>query len=222
MGLDFPPVQTGPGAHPASCTMGTGSFPGVKYGRCVLLTTHPLLVPRSWKSRAISLTILWATTGPVTGKFYLYMQYTALLITASIPLFLPADTRHASWHKGQTLSRRLDDKLVCRAGIFCAENKRSIDDDSALPRSLTSLLVTTAADLICPVFERSQYSHTHLLCYSGVQHDESQPPRLWLSLRYSFVQTSAYMRWPATRRCPPTQHLSVSSLFRSQAAIFKC
>jgi hypothetical protein len=27
----FPaPVQTGPGAHPASCTMGTGSFPGVE------------------------------------------------------------------------------------------------------------------------------------------------------------------------------------------------
>jgi len=23
-------VQTGPGVHPASCTMGTGSFPGVK------------------------------------------------------------------------------------------------------------------------------------------------------------------------------------------------
>jgi len=34
--------------------MGTGSFPGVKCGRGVLLTTHPLLVPRSWKSRAIS------------------------------------------------------------------------------------------------------------------------------------------------------------------------
>jgi hypothetical protein len=27
------PVQTGPGAQPASCTMGTGSFPGVKKGR---------------------------------------------------------------------------------------------------------------------------------------------------------------------------------------------
>ena len=24
------PVETGPGAHPASCTMGTGSFPRVK------------------------------------------------------------------------------------------------------------------------------------------------------------------------------------------------
>jgi len=26
----FAPVQTDPGAHPASYTMGTGSFPGVK------------------------------------------------------------------------------------------------------------------------------------------------------------------------------------------------
>ena len=37
-GGDFLSVQTGPGAHPASCTMGTGSFPGVKCGRGVGLT----------------------------------------------------------------------------------------------------------------------------------------------------------------------------------------
>ena len=39
-GRDFPaPVQTGPGAYPASYTMGTGSFPGVKRpGRGVV---HP-------------------------------------------------------------------------------------------------------------------------------------------------------------------------------------
>jgi len=49
-GRDFPPVQTGPGAHPTSCSMGTGSFPGVKCGWGVLLTTHTLLVPRSWKT----------------------------------------------------------------------------------------------------------------------------------------------------------------------------
>jgi hypothetical protein len=41
------PVQTGPGAHPASCTMGTGSFPGVESGRGVTLTPHPIIVPRS-------------------------------------------------------------------------------------------------------------------------------------------------------------------------------
>jgi hypothetical protein len=29
----FAHVQTGPGSHPASCTMGTGSFPGVKRPR---------------------------------------------------------------------------------------------------------------------------------------------------------------------------------------------
>ena len=39
------PVQTGPGAHPASCKMGTASFPGVKSGQGVTLTPHPLLVP---------------------------------------------------------------------------------------------------------------------------------------------------------------------------------
>jgi len=70
VGRDFQPVQTGPGAHPASCTMGTGSFPGVKCGRGVTLTPHPLLVLRSWKSRAISLPTLWATTGPVKGTLF--------------------------------------------------------------------------------------------------------------------------------------------------------
>ena len=49
------PVQTGPGAHPASCTMGTASFLGVKSGRGVNLTPHPLLEPWSRKGRAIHL-----------------------------------------------------------------------------------------------------------------------------------------------------------------------
>jgi len=41
------PVQTSPEAHPASCTMGTGSSPGVIYGRVVTLTPHRLLMQRS-------------------------------------------------------------------------------------------------------------------------------------------------------------------------------
>jgi hypothetical protein len=40
--------------------MGTGPFPGVKSGRGVTLTPHPLLVPWSWKIRAIRLLPLWA------------------------------------------------------------------------------------------------------------------------------------------------------------------
>jgi hypothetical protein len=45
-------VQTESGAHPASCTMGTGGpFPGVKRGRGVTLTIQPHLVPRLRMSR---------------------------------------------------------------------------------------------------------------------------------------------------------------------------
>ena len=40
-----------------------GYFLGVKCGRGVLLTTHTLLVQRSWKSRAIPIPTLWATPG---------------------------------------------------------------------------------------------------------------------------------------------------------------
>jgi hypothetical protein len=56
----YAPVQTGPGDHPASCTMGTGSFPGVKSSRGVTLTPHPLLVQWSRKGGAITLLPLWA------------------------------------------------------------------------------------------------------------------------------------------------------------------
>ena len=62
-GRDFPPVHTDPGAHSASCKMGNSSFPEVKCGLGVLLTTHLLLVQRSWKNIAVPLLTLWATPG---------------------------------------------------------------------------------------------------------------------------------------------------------------
>ena len=40
------PVQTGPGAHPAFCTMGTGSLSRGQSGRGVALTNHPHLALR--------------------------------------------------------------------------------------------------------------------------------------------------------------------------------
>ena len=85
-GRDFPPVQTGPGAHPASCTIGTGSTPGVKCGRGVLLTTHPLLVPRSWKSRAIPLPTLWATPGLQREHFTFTFITICVGVTASVQI----------------------------------------------------------------------------------------------------------------------------------------
>ena len=53
--------------------MGTGSFLRVKCGRGLLLTTHPLLVSRSWKSRSIPLPTLWATPGLSRDHFTLFV-----------------------------------------------------------------------------------------------------------------------------------------------------
>jgi hypothetical protein len=60
----------GSGAHPDSCTMGTGgSFPRVKRGRGVMLTTYPLLVPRVRKNRSCNCSPpqapAWCVTGPL-------------------------------------------------------------------------------------------------------------------------------------------------------------
>jgi hypothetical protein len=70
----FANVQTGPGTHPASCTMGAGSFLGVKRpGRGA---DHPsLLAPRSRMSGAIRLLPLWALGGLLQGDLYLYLFY---------------------------------------------------------------------------------------------------------------------------------------------------
>jgi hypothetical protein len=53
LGFVFLYSQTGSGARPASCTMGTGGpFPGSNRGRGMTLTTHPHLVPKSRMSRS--------------------------------------------------------------------------------------------------------------------------------------------------------------------------
>jgi len=90
------PVKTGPVAHPASCTMGTASFPGVKSGRSVTLTPHPLLVPWSRKSTVIPLFPLW-TVRPVQSlsactrvhfTFTLHLRCISLVLFSLLTHFL--------------------------------------------------------------------------------------------------------------------------------------
>ena len=60
-----PPVQAGPGAHPASCTMGNGSFPGVKrWGRGV---DHPPTSSAEVKERELYLFSPSGPSWPVLG-----------------------------------------------------------------------------------------------------------------------------------------------------------
>ena len=93
MGARFSvPLQTGSVAHPASRTMGTGSFPGVKSGRGVTLTTHPLLLPWSRKNTATPLLPLWVvrpvqSLSACTVQLYLYSPYGPYgLYRASVPV----------------------------------------------------------------------------------------------------------------------------------------
>ena len=68
-----PPVQTGRGAHPASCTVGTGSFPGPKRpGRGI---DHP---PSSAEVKESVELYLYSPSGPswpVLGLTYLYLYH---------------------------------------------------------------------------------------------------------------------------------------------------
>ena len=117
-GRDFSaPVQTSPGSHPASCTMSTGSFPGLKSGRGVTLTTHPLLMPWSRKSRAISLSTLWVIR-PVQSlsacirvhfTFYCVLEITWKQISS---ILTTATDSKCSATFGQAEARRVEAQTV--------------------------------------------------------------------------------------------------------------
>jgi hypothetical protein len=74
-------VQNGTGAHPASCTMGTGgSLLSGKTGRGVMLTTHSLLVPRLRKSRSYTSSHPEAPLSSKTGQLYLFTSCCNILL----------------------------------------------------------------------------------------------------------------------------------------------
>jgi hypothetical protein len=83
------PVQTGPGAHPASCTMGTGSFLGVKSSWGMTLNPHPLLVPWSRKGRAIPVLPLWAVrpVQSLTACTRVHFTFTFTVVSNGVPHF---------------------------------------------------------------------------------------------------------------------------------------
>ena len=71
------PFQTCPGAHPASCTMGTGSSPGVKRPRRGV--DHPSPFSAEVKERVIHL-LPFRPSWPVVGKnFTFYFDFLCVI-----------------------------------------------------------------------------------------------------------------------------------------------
>jgi len=140
-------------AHPACCTMGTGPFPGVNYGRGVLLTTHSLLVSRSWKSRAIPLPTLWATTGPVTGTLYLYLDIQRRMFCNSAHL----DSSHSA--RGQLVVLEMVQRILhVMTAWFCAafnwwlnnHDQKNHTNDYFFTCGSSHILVTVSCHLAHP------------------------------------------------------------------------
>ena len=97
------PVQTGPGVHLASFTMGTGSFLGVKSSWGMTLTLHPLLVPWSRKSRAIPLLPLWAIQ-PVQSLSACTRVHFNFIYTSTPPMGRTACTEPQCLYNGAPLT----------------------------------------------------------------------------------------------------------------------
>jgi len=79
--------------------MGTGSLLGVKSGQGVTLTPHPLLVPRSRKSRAIPLLPLWAAR-PVQSLSACTRVHFTFTCTSTRPMGRTACTEPQCLYKG--------------------------------------------------------------------------------------------------------------------------
>jgi hypothetical protein len=90
---DFLPVQIGPGAHPASFKMGTGSFPGgkVRPGACCWPLTPGAAVMEEYSYTS---THPLGHIGPVTGSLYLFLL-NFVFSTCSLNF---AEDAHTAYH----------------------------------------------------------------------------------------------------------------------------
>jgi len=115
------PAQTGPEAHPASCTMGTRSFPRVKSARSVTLTPHPLLEPWSRKSRAITLLPLWAVRPVQSLNTCTRAHFTFLLLNLILKIWnvapMEADSQNLSTPSQRDFTKRQNHCAVRYVGV---------------------------------------------------------------------------------------------------------
>jgi hypothetical protein len=104
-------VQTGPGAHPASCTMGTGSFQGVKRpGRDVEHSAPSRAEVKINKSTAITLLPLWALVACYRVYFNIHNIVDKKLVSVHKPVpsmmhVTVAGSNKTSYENGHDLMR---------------------------------------------------------------------------------------------------------------------
>ena len=89
------PIQPGPGAHSASCTMGTGSFLGVKVAGVWRWQPTPVKWQGLERFRAIPLLPLWAHSGLLRGSFtFTFYKVIPGTVYQSAHCHIPEDLNH--------------------------------------------------------------------------------------------------------------------------------
>jgi len=137
------PVQTGAGAHPASCTMGTGLFPGVKSGWGVTLTTlyspygpyglyrasvpvQGCTLPLPY-SRAIPLLLLWAIRPVQSLSACTRVHFTCFYTRHSVVAILTMLQDGFTWNPDSIPG-------VCKRMIFFFQSVQAGRDTPLLPK----------------------------------------------------------------------------------------
>ena len=110
----FAPVQTGPGAHPASYTMGTGSFSGVKrLGRGV---DHPPLSSAKVKER-VEL-YFYSPSGPSLACYRAIFTFTFTFLCQSSAYGQPRNKRFQTVTLEGPRHIRIDNRRF-RMSVYC-------------------------------------------------------------------------------------------------------
>ena len=152
----------------------------------MLLTTHPLLVPRSWKSRLIHLPNL-GHTGPVTGSLYLYI-YICIYIYIYIYIF---HFLHTKYHR--TLNCTLKNRSW---SVSCLS-----DTCIAKEYHIKSVLSYAISFIIIYLFNYSEY--VTLLTYSIVQSHYWEANWFAASQEIPRISRNSKVHYRTHKRPPP-------------------
>ena len=104
--------------------MGTGSFRGVKSGRGVTLTPHPLLVQWPWKGRTISIFPLWAVR-PVQSLSACTMVTFTLPYRLLTSLLTYSMAQSPSWKANRFWGSQEFPRILCKPKVHYRVDKSS-------------------------------------------------------------------------------------------------
>jgi len=145
--------------------MSTGSFPGVKSGQGVTLTPHSLLVPWSWKSRAIPLLPLWAV-GPVQSlsactRVHFTFTFTFFSLTSFYVLTVGVESYCHTWSHSESHKYYV--------GLLWKKDRLVIETSTRQNTTVTTDRTSMPPAGFEPAIQASEWPQTHALDHAATR-----------------------------------------------------